>query len=270
MKELFIFYLQLCVVLALPGLVPTSTLVPNGEVSGVLPQPPSPTPPPPPHHELVKRNISANICGWVNGKVDEPLTCLDPAATCLWDSDATLVSCVTSAGTILPPFSANCVDHSVVPTAANIQQCPSSAPICNTAQFPNSYMMYPCGQTKTQDLKIKLSGIGLPTPISLPQFLDSKTGQVYHKSVTTDFSQKGSIIAACVGGGVLLLGLPFGIKMLIRKRNWRKAEKAPKTRNLRHPFVREQLPPGPNFLFSQEWHGAPSPPYPKAHTGSGG
>jgi hypothetical protein len=53
---------------------------------------------------------------------DEPLTCLDPAATCLWDSDATLVSCVTSAGTILPPFSANCVDHSVVPTAANIQQ----------------------------------------------------------------------------------------------------------------------------------------------------
>ena len=130
--------------------------------------------------------------------------------------------------------------------------------------------MFPCGTSKTREVAIVLTGAGLPTPVSLPQFLNS-AGKVFYEPIATDFSQKGSIIAACVGGGVLLLGLPFGIKMLMRKRNWRvKAEKAPRTRNLRHPFVREQLPPGPNFLFSQEWHAAPTPPYPKAHLGSGG
>lgn len=129
--------------------------------------------------------------------------------------------------------------------------------------------MYPCQTTRAlKDIKVVLSGSALPTPESLPQYLGTH-GEVFHQAVATDFSQKGSIIAACVGGGVLLLGLPFGIKMLIRKLNWRMAEKAPKTRNLRHPFVQKQLPPGPNFLFSQEWHGTPAAPYPNAHLGPG-
>ena len=146
---------------------------------------------------------------------------------------------------------------------------PSEAPYCNTASFPNSYSMFPCGTTKTKEFSVVLSGTGLPTSVSLPQFLKND-GTVAYEAEATDFSQRGSIIAACVGGGVLLLGLPFGIKMVIRKLNWRKAEKAPKIRNLKHPFVREQLPPGPNFLFSQEWHGTPAPPYPKAQLASGG
>jgi len=128
--------------------------------------------------------------------------------------------------------------------------------------------MFPCGTVKAKEYKIVLSGKSLPTPISLPQYLGTD-GKLFHEPVATDFSQKGSIIAACVGGGVLLLGLPFGIKMIIRKLRWRQAEKAPKIRSLRHPFVREQLPPGPNFLFSQEWHGPPEPPIPPAHLGSG-
>lgn len=145
---------------------------------------------------------------------------------------------------------------------------PATAPYCNTANFPASYSMFPCGTAKIKEYSVSLSGKNLPTPISLPQYL-GKDGQMFHEPVATDFSQRGSIIAACVGGGVLLLGLPFGIKMCMRKLRWRQAEKAPKIRSLRHPFVREQLPPGPNFLFSQEWNGGPAPPYPPAHLGSG-
>ena len=129
--------------------------------------------------------------------------------------------------------------------------------------------MFPCGTVKARVFSVALSGKTLPTSVSLPQYLGND-GKIFHEKVATDFSQKGSIIAACVGGGVLLLGLPFGIKMIVRKLRWRQAEKAPKIRSLRHPFVREQLPPGPNFLFSQEWHGGQAPPYPpEAHLGSG-
>jgi len=254
----------------LPGIAPTATPFPE---STIVSQAPSPTSPP--HHELIKRNISPNICGWIDGKLDEPFVCSDEAATCLWNSKRSLVGCMTSVGTDLPPLSKSCIDFTAQSSdmtasiSSDVQVCPSTAPYCNTVTFPNSYMMYPCGATKTSAISIALAGSGLPTPVSLPQYLN-KSGKVYYEAYATDTSWQGSIIAACVGGGVLLLGLPFGIKMVIRKRNWRKAEKAPKIRNLKHPFVQKQLPPGPNFLFSQEWHGVPDPLHPKAQLSSGG
>ena len=52
---------------------------------------------------------------------DEPFSCVDPAATCIWNSHLTLVSCVTSPGTKVAPYSVNCVDHDVVPTSSNIE-----------------------------------------------------------------------------------------------------------------------------------------------------
>ncbi|KAG9244221.1 hypothetical protein BJ878DRAFT_507246 [Calycina marina] len=267
MKELLALFLCCRLVLALPG-GPTQTF---SSSTSVLQQSSLQTTPAP-QVNPINANVSLNICGWVDGDINEPLKCSDVEATCLWNSKHNIVGCMTGSSKSLPAFSTECQDYAATitsPAASNVQLCPSSAPYCNTGSFPASYSMFPCQMTKaSKAIKVVLSGTALPTPESLPLYLGSD-GRVFHEPVATDFSQKGSIIAACVGGGVLLLGLPFGIKMALRKLHWQMAEKAPKTRSLRHPFVQKQLPPGPNFLFSQEWHGTPAAPYPNAHLNSG-
>lgn len=82
----------------------------------------------------------------------------------------------------------------------------------------------------------------------------------------------GSIVAAAVGGAVLLAGLPFGVKMYMRKRKWRRTQRPRKLqeREMRRqwaeqaePYMTEEIAlPSPtteggNFLFSQDWHGKP-------------
>jgi len=148
--------------------------------------------------------------------------------------------------------------------------------------------MFPCGTTRSQPFSVSLTYTSAPTPIFLPRLAgtDGKitiqtqipvamTCTSSDSSPTlickpTDLNNNASIIAAAIGGGVLLLGLPFGIKMMIRKWKWRQAETAPKQRT--YPFARQQAIPveGPNFLFSQEWHGRQydqtKRPPPKAQT----
>jgi hypothetical protein len=84
----------------------------------------------------------------------------------------------------------------------------------------------------------------------------------------------GSIIAAAIGGGVLVLGMPFGIKMYLRRRKWAKAQRPRRLqeREMRrqwaetsNPSEGQGIPPEPtggghNFLFSQDWHGRSKTP----------
>jgi hypothetical protein len=142
--------------------------------------------------------------------------------------------------------------------------------------------MISCGTVKEQSITVALTYAGATTPISLPRNLGtdgkitietqtppstsmavsmtcststSSPTLVCEPVATDNNNNMASIIAAAIGGGVLLLGLPFGIKMILRKWKWRQAEKPPKQRT--YPFGRQQAIPveGPNFLFSQEWHG---------------
>lgn len=149
--------------------------------------------------------------------------------------------------------------------------------------------MFACDTAKDQQATIALTYADFPSPIPLPRnigtdgsitiltqlpsstqpvsTLHTTSGTTQMMCTTLPSSQKlvctpveegnnnASIIAACIGGGVLLLGLPFGIKMIWRKWSWRQEERAPKQRT--NPFGRQQAIPveGPNFLFSQEWHG---------------
>jgi len=68
------FALQVYLVLALPGgPTPTRTPFPSSVASAAVVEAPQPTTPP--HHDLLRRNgssnISANICGWIDGKISQ-------------------------------------------------------------------------------------------------------------------------------------------------------------------------------------------------------
>jgi len=66
MRRLLLFVVQLFVVDALPWLGATPTPSPTPCHGGTSQIVASPTPPPR-HHDLVKRNLDSNVCGWVNG-----------------------------------------------------------------------------------------------------------------------------------------------------------------------------------------------------------
>ena len=55
---------------------------------------------------------------------DEPLTCSDAAATCLWNSRIRMVGCMTNLDIHVPPFSSACIDYAAStssPVAADVQ-----------------------------------------------------------------------------------------------------------------------------------------------------
>jgi len=179
------------------------------------------------------------------------------------------------------PSATACVDYTASSSGTanpNVQTCSASKPYCNTAQFPDSYTMFPCGTQKIAQVTVSLTYSGATTPIPLPRNLgaDGKVTVLTQSPSSTvsmtctslassptlicnpvinNTNNRPSLIAAGIGCGVLLLGLPFGIKMVLRKWRWRQAEKPPRQRT--YPFARQQELPveGPNFLFSQEWHG---------------
>jgi hypothetical protein len=161
-------------------------------------------------------------------------------------------------------------------------------PYCSTVLFPDSFSMMPCG-TVQDKRNAQLTFNGQTTTVNLPRSLVNGViafGTTIPASMRSTSSSAsptstkwpdedggkvntGSIIAAAVGGGVLLLGLPFGVKMYLRKRKWRKAQRPRRLqeREMRRQwaetsnfYARQDIPPEPtdgghNFLFSQDWHG---------------
>lgn len=134
--------------------------------------------------------------------------------------------------------------------------------------------MFPCGKTANRPLNVAVTFDGEHTPVGLPRYFTSTsaaapTATAVHKKETVS---TGSIIAAAVGGAVLLVGLPFGVKMYLRRRKWRKMQRPRQLqeREMRrqwqeatNPYMAQELPVPPpsaghNFLFSQDWHGKSS------------
>lgn len=160
---------------------------------------------------------------------------------------------------------------------------------CGTASGGTSAELTTDGQTATIDLPRFLINGDIVT--ALPASLTSTTSSPSPSSTYTDPDggrvNAGSIVAASIGGGVLLLGLPFGIKMFLRKRKWKKAQRPRRLqeREMRrqweetgNPYVGDEVPIPPegeggggNFLFSQDWPGGKTATeQPSGNGGSGG
>jgi len=240
--------------------------------------------------ELFKRDtttgLSNNVCGWVTGDQDSAFTCNAPSQTCLWNPSQSYVGCGYSTDT---PFVTSCFDYSaasdcVGPCASNTQNtiCPSANPYCRTILFPSSYTMLPCGTESSRTTTVEVTYSSFITPIPLPRTLFPNGTLVYATQVSPiptntappdgPSSPLASIIPAALGGAVLLAGLPFGIKALYRKRQWRRAMRADRLPDEREAMdMRSQdlsslyvdpvppvyLPPERNrgFMFSQDWYG---------------
>jgi len=257
--------------------------------------PPKPTPPPKVREGLRRRenallgkgaaiDVDDNVCGWINADPDNAFSCIEPHATCLWDTEKKVVGCGTGRQM---PFVTSCIEYASADSCdaackANPSNviCGKSSPFCQTVHFPSSYSMLPCGSTGTP-LIVNFTVVGLEGTITeLPRFATASPTDVppdgtagiagdptSHEGVNT-----GSIIAAAIGGAVLLAGLPFGIKMLLQKRKWSKAQRprrqqeremrrawaGPEERQ-RDIYVRQEIPRAgagtTNFLFSQDWPG---------------
>lgn len=163
---------------------------------------------------------------------------------------------------------------------------PSAIPYCRTVLFPSSYTMLPCGTASSLTTTVALTYSAFSTPILLPRSLLANGTIAYATqavpssapSITpppsAPISPLASIIPAVLGGAVLLAGLPFGIKVLIRKRQWARAMRADRLPNEREAMdMRTQdlsslyvdQPPaaylgndrrgGGGFMFSQDWYG---------------
>jgi hypothetical protein len=63
------------------------------------------------------------------------------------------------------------------------------------------------------------------TIVELPRFYAAAANSTVATSTKHEDVNTGSIIAAAVGGAVLLAGLPFCIKMYLRRRKWKKAQR---------------------------------------------
>jgi len=278
------FLLQLCVVYAFPSLVAQSTSFADRETVAS-----TPTAPPQFRHDLRRRDgldigaisltVDDNMCGWVDGNMHTAFSCIQNHATCFWDKGQRIVGCGSSD---LMPFVTSCYDYTAARNcdskcAANPSNviCSSMAPYCNTVNFPDSYSMLPCGQTPNHQLNVAITFNGEKTPANLPRYFTIATSRAPPTATPDNDGRKvdnGSIIAAAIGGAVLLAGLPFGIKMYMRRRQWRKAQRPRRLqeREMRrqwaeptNPYVMETetipMPAdvGSNFLFSQDWHGKP-------------
>jgi len=131
--------------------------------------------------------------------------------------------------------------------------------------------MFPCGKTPNHQINVAVTYNGEKTPVELPRYFTpassaSPTATAVRKKEKVN---TGSIIAAAVGGAVLVTGLPFGVKMYLRRRKWRKMQRPRQLqeREMRrqweepaNPYLSQELPVAPmtaesNFLFSQDWHG---------------
>lgn len=144
--------------------------------------------------------------------------------------------------------------------------------------------MMPCGiakATKSVELTFRGQSITVNLPRSLvngvmvvgatsPASMTSTSSSASATSTSNNNGKKvdtGSIVAAAVGAGVLLLGLPFGIKVFIQKRRWKRMQRPRRLqeREMRrqwaeggNPYIRQDIPVEPtgggnNFLFSQDW-----------------
>jgi len=275
--------LQLCVVYALPSLVAQSTSFADSKIVAS-----TPTPPPRARPDLLRRDgldigaisltVDDNVCGWVNGNMHTAFSCIQKHATCFWDTDMKMVGC---GNTDVMPFVTSCYDYASASNcdsscAANPSNfiCSSTEPYCNTVNFPDSYSMLPCGKTPNHQLTVAITYNDEKTPVAgLPRYFTVATSSASPTAIAKSDGQKvstGQIIAAAIGGAVLLIGLPFGVKMYMRKRKWRKTQRPRRLqeREMRrewaeptNPYMNEVIPiPSPtaggsNFLFSQDWHG---------------
>ncbi|KAH6715953.1 hypothetical protein BKA61DRAFT_602257 [Leptodontidium sp. MPI-SDFR-AT-0119] len=162
-----------------------------------------PPPPPTPHHDLHKREIGSQTCGWVNGNFNSPFTCNQPAATCLWNSALHLVGC---GNTDLAPFVTKCIPYSSASlvsgdtTDLSVQICSASAPYCYTPSFPDEYSILPCGISEGMRMSVALTYAGQAGPVPLPRFLgvDGKVtaGTQYPGGVTPSPSSSNSAPAS--------------------------------------------------------------------------
>jgi len=298
------FLLQLCVVSALPEFIARATSTSQVDVVVAVP-----TPPPSFHHGLLRRDDSLplNVCGWlVGGKPDAKYTCVGDDLTCLWDNEKKTVGCGNAqsmpSGTTCYDYSSRTMcDENCRLNRDNII-CSESAPLCTTVAFPNNFsMLLQCNTSQSAspsaELTVVLTPNGLNTPVvQLPRsivngvlafatqfpsdYTSTSLAAVSAASASASARAKaqeeggkvnsGSIIAAAVGGAVLLAGLPFGIKMFLRKRKWSKAQRPRRLqeREMRrqwaepsNPYSSAEIPTPPpptagqNFLFSQDWHG---------------
>jgi len=268
------FLLQLCAVYALPEYIARVTSSSSATVVAALP-----TPPPAFHNDLVKRApLSSSVCGWVNGVLDDDYHCVPAGATCLWDIERKTVGCGNAESM---PSVTSCYEYASRSNCdekckSNSQNfvCSASAPYCNTIAFPSNFsMILSCADTTAQPLTVAITYTNMKTAVNLPRSLVN--GQVAFATQTPPVLKdgtkidSGSIIAASIGAAVLLCGLPFGIKMFIRKRRWSKAQRPRRLqeREMRrqwaepsNPYSRAAIPTPPpaagqNFLFSQDWHG---------------
>jgi hypothetical protein len=133
--------------------------------------------------------------------------------------------------------------------------------------------MLPCGKIPNHQLNVAITFNGEKTPANLPRYFMIATSSASPTATPKNDGREvdtSSIIAAAIGGAVLLAGLPFGIKMYMHRRKWRKAQRPRRLqeREMRrqwaeptNPYVMETetipMPTagGGNFLFSQDWHG---------------
>jgi len=283
-------------VYALPSGIPSATV--SLEHSVIASRP---TPAPKWHPDLAKRDLPLNICGWMDGNLKDPFSCVDPSATCLWDNEQKIVGCGTSkqldfvTSCFEYASASNCDDNCRANPSNSV--CPSSMPYCSTVMFPDSFSIIPCGTVHNQRTA-QLTFGGQSTTVALPRSVVNGVlafGATIPASMTSTTSSAsasptawpaedsgvnvGSIIAGSIGGGVLLLGMPFGIKMYLRRRKWKKAQRPRRLqeREMRRQWAETSNPPeglsippeptggestgaGHNFLFSQDWHGRSKTP----------
>jgi hypothetical protein len=144
---------------------------------------------------------------------------------------------------------------------------------CGTAKGGTMAELTTAGQTATADLpRFVVNGAVVATlPVSMTSTSSSTSASPTNIDPDGGKVNTGSIVAASIGGGVLLLGLPFGIKMYLRKRKWKKAQRPRRLqeREMRrqwaetgNPYSSQTVPipaepaeGGNNFLFSQDWPG---------------
>lgn len=132
--------------------------------------------------------------------------------------------------------------------------------------------MVPCASVATPII-VNLTVAGFDGNISeLPRFHTAAANSTVQHTTKHEGVNTASIIAAAIGGAVLLCGLPFGIKMYLRKRRWKKAQRPRRLqeREMRNAwagpetaprdiYIRQEIPRATtgtnNFLFSQDWPG---------------
>lgn len=149
----------------------TPTTIPHRPLN-VAPYPPLPAPTSPPldlHalHELLRRQNSNTVCGYINGDASSAATC-SAGSHCVQDIDAKVIGCCNDGETCTTGIFTGCVDSNSggAQTEVNpyVYTC-TQGNVCYSNKFEGGFSQFGCGTASDLAATVLASASGVPSAI---------------------------------------------------------------------------------------------------------